>query len=153
MDVLAVEILHDHVVHLRFKDGHERTVDLDPYLRGPIFDLVRTRATSPRSKGRPERRDDRLAQRRRSGARGPLLRSTFGQDGRRGSLSLTLHERLSDFASRSSPLLLLAGRVHTAPCRLVTRRLHVVRRHVGLRNWLHWRVRRARPKTRRPRKC
>jgi hypothetical protein len=44
MDVIAVEVLHDHVVHLRFKDGHERTLDLDPYLRGPIFDPLRTRA-------------------------------------------------------------------------------------------------------------
>ena len=49
MDVLAVEILHDHVVHLRFKDGHERTVDLDPYLRGPIFDPAA-------DQGRPLRR-------------------------------------------------------------------------------------------------
>jgi hypothetical protein len=30
MDVTAVEILHDHVVHLRFGDGSERTVDLEP---------------------------------------------------------------------------------------------------------------------------
>ena len=38
MDVIAVEVLHDHVVHLRFKDGHERTLDLDPYLH-PRSDL------------------------------------------------------------------------------------------------------------------
>jgi Protein of unknown function (DUF2442) len=42
MDVVAVEVVQDHVVHLRFKDGLERTVDLEPYLRGPVFDRVRT---------------------------------------------------------------------------------------------------------------
>jgi hypothetical protein len=42
MDVTAVAIMHDHVVHLRFADGWERTVDLEPYLRGPVFERVRT---------------------------------------------------------------------------------------------------------------
>jgi Protein of unknown function (DUF2442) len=42
MDVTAVEVIEGHVVHLGFKDGSERTVDLEPYLRGPVFERVRT---------------------------------------------------------------------------------------------------------------
>jgi hypothetical protein len=34
--------LHDHVVHLRFDGGSERTLDLEPYLHGPVFERVRT---------------------------------------------------------------------------------------------------------------
>lgn len=41
MDITDVEILHDHVVRLRFADGFERTIDLEPYLRGPVFAEIR----------------------------------------------------------------------------------------------------------------
>jgi hypothetical protein len=41
MDITGVEILHDHVVRLRFADGTEKTVDLAPYLHGPVFEPVR----------------------------------------------------------------------------------------------------------------
>jgi hypothetical protein len=41
MDVTDVEVLHDHVVRLRFADGFERTIDLDPYLHGPVFAAIR----------------------------------------------------------------------------------------------------------------
>jgi hypothetical protein len=42
MDITDVEILHDHVVRLRFADGIDRTIDLDPYLHGPVFAEVRS---------------------------------------------------------------------------------------------------------------
>ena len=42
MDIADVEVLHDHVVRLRFADGFERTIDLDPYLHGPVFAEIRT---------------------------------------------------------------------------------------------------------------
>ena len=29
-------------VHVKFTDGSERVIDLDPYLRGPIFEPVRS---------------------------------------------------------------------------------------------------------------
>jgi hypothetical protein len=41
MDVIAVEVQHDHVVRLTFEDGFERTIDLAPYLHGPVFDAIR----------------------------------------------------------------------------------------------------------------
>jgi hypothetical protein len=41
MDITEVEILHDHVVRLRFADGIEKTVDLNPYLHGPVFEAIR----------------------------------------------------------------------------------------------------------------
>jgi hypothetical protein len=41
MDIIDVEVLHAHVVRLRFADGVEKTVDLDPYLHGPVFAEVR----------------------------------------------------------------------------------------------------------------
>lgn len=41
MDIVDVEILHDHVVRLRFADGVQKTVDLEPYLRGPVFAEIR----------------------------------------------------------------------------------------------------------------
>jgi hypothetical protein len=41
MDITDVEVLHDHVVRLRFADGTEKTVDLDPYLHGPVFAEIR----------------------------------------------------------------------------------------------------------------
>ena len=37
MDITHVEVLHDHVVHLRFADGVEKSIDLEPYLYGPVF--------------------------------------------------------------------------------------------------------------------
>jgi Protein of unknown function (DUF2442) len=45
MDITDVEVLHDHVVRLRFADGSERTIDLDPYLYGPIFAEIRADPT------------------------------------------------------------------------------------------------------------
>jgi hypothetical protein len=42
MDVVEVEVRERHVVRLRFKDGLERVVDLEPYLHGPVFEPVRT---------------------------------------------------------------------------------------------------------------
>jgi hypothetical protein len=41
MDIIDVDVLHDHVVWLRFADGFERTIDLDPYLHGPVFGAIR----------------------------------------------------------------------------------------------------------------
>jgi Protein of unknown function (DUF2442) len=41
MDITDVEVLHDHVVRLRFADGFERTIDLAPYLHGPVFAEIR----------------------------------------------------------------------------------------------------------------
>ena len=42
MDITAVDVVEGHVVHLSFEDGSERTIDLEPYLRGPVFERVRT---------------------------------------------------------------------------------------------------------------
>jgi len=42
MDITAIEVIEDHVVHLRFADGSERTIDLEPYLHGPVFERVRS---------------------------------------------------------------------------------------------------------------
>jgi len=36
--IVAVKLLHDFVVRLRFGDGSEKVVDLRPYLEGPIFE-------------------------------------------------------------------------------------------------------------------
>jgi len=41
MDITEVAVLHDHVVRLRFADGFEKTVDLSPYLHGPVFEAIR----------------------------------------------------------------------------------------------------------------
>ena len=41
MDITDVEVLHDHVVRLRFADGIEKTIDLDPYLYGRVFAEIR----------------------------------------------------------------------------------------------------------------
>jgi hypothetical protein len=41
MDITGVEVLHDHFVRLRFADGAEKTVDLDPYLHGTVFAQIR----------------------------------------------------------------------------------------------------------------
>jgi hypothetical protein len=37
-----VEPLHDRTVRIRFTDGSSRDLDLTPYLKGPVFDLIRT---------------------------------------------------------------------------------------------------------------
>ena len=42
MDITDVEVLHDHVVRLRFADGVEKSIDLDPYLHGPVFAELRS---------------------------------------------------------------------------------------------------------------
>ncbi|MDP9442010.1 MAG: DUF2442 domain-containing protein [Actinomycetota bacterium] len=42
MDITHVEVLDDHVVRLRFADGVEKTVDLGPYLHGPVFAEIRS---------------------------------------------------------------------------------------------------------------
>jgi Protein of unknown function (DUF2442) len=42
MDITHVEVLHDHVVRLRFADGVEKTIDLDPYLHGRVFTEIRS---------------------------------------------------------------------------------------------------------------
>lgn len=39
--VTEVEVLEGFVVRLSFADGTSRTVDLDPFLRGPVFDVIR----------------------------------------------------------------------------------------------------------------
>lgn len=41
MDITEVEVLHDHVVRLRFANGVDKTIDLDPYLYGPVFAAIR----------------------------------------------------------------------------------------------------------------
>lgn len=46
MDITDVELLHDHLVRLRFADGVHKTVDLDPYLHGPVFGEVRDDAAT-----------------------------------------------------------------------------------------------------------
>ena len=40
--VTSVKPLHDFVVQLSFTDGVVREVDLLPYLRGPVFEEMRT---------------------------------------------------------------------------------------------------------------
>ena len=45
MDTTHVEVLHDHVVRLRFADGLEKSIDLDPELDGPVFAEIRTDPT------------------------------------------------------------------------------------------------------------
>ena len=42
VDISHVRVLHDHVVRLRFMDGAEGTIDLIPYLRGPVFADIRS---------------------------------------------------------------------------------------------------------------
>ena len=39
--VRAVELLEEYNVRLEFEDGTQKDLDLEPYLRGPIFDPVR----------------------------------------------------------------------------------------------------------------
>ena len=40
VDVTAVEVLHDHVVRLRFSDGCEGVIDLGPEMWGPMFEPI-----------------------------------------------------------------------------------------------------------------
>ncbi len=42
MDITHVEVLHDHVIRLRFADGVEKSIDLEPYLHGPVFAKIRS---------------------------------------------------------------------------------------------------------------
>ncbi len=42
MNITHVEILHDHVVQLRFADGVEKSIALEPYLHRPVFADIRT---------------------------------------------------------------------------------------------------------------
>ncbi|MGH9048340.1 MAG: DUF2442 domain-containing protein [Acidimicrobiia bacterium] len=49
MDIVDVEVLHEQIVRLRFADGTEKTVDLDPYLYGPVFAEIRSDAAAFRS--------------------------------------------------------------------------------------------------------
>lgn len=39
--VISVEPLEDFVLRIGFSDGLVREVDLDPYLRGPVFEPLR----------------------------------------------------------------------------------------------------------------
>lgn len=45
MDITDVEVLDDHVVRLRFADGVEKTIDLEPYLHGHVFAEIRSDPT------------------------------------------------------------------------------------------------------------
>ena len=38
--IVAVKLLDDYVVELRFGDGSEKSIDLRPYLKGPIFEAL-----------------------------------------------------------------------------------------------------------------
>jgi len=42
MDIVEVEVIEGHVVRLRFADGTGKTLDLTPYLHGPLFEAIRT---------------------------------------------------------------------------------------------------------------
>jgi hypothetical protein len=42
MDITHVEVLYDHVVRLRFADGVEKSIDLEPYLHGRVFSEIRS---------------------------------------------------------------------------------------------------------------
>lgn len=41
VDVVSVRLVHDFVVDLEFDDGTKRRVDLDRFLRGPVFEPLR----------------------------------------------------------------------------------------------------------------
>ena len=41
MDITQIEVLHDHVVRLRFADGVDKSIDLEPYLHGRVFAEIR----------------------------------------------------------------------------------------------------------------
>lgn len=38
--VQAVEVLHDFWVRLKFTDNTQKEIDLEPFLRGPIFEPI-----------------------------------------------------------------------------------------------------------------
>ncbi len=40
--IKSVEVLNDFWVRLEFTDGTQRDMDLEPYLRGPIFKPIRS---------------------------------------------------------------------------------------------------------------
>ncbi len=40
--IKSVKTLKDFWVQLEFSDGTRKEIDLEPYLHGPIFDLIRT---------------------------------------------------------------------------------------------------------------
>ncbi|MGH2659571.1 MAG: DUF2442 domain-containing protein [Actinomycetota bacterium] len=42
MDITHVEVVEAQVVRLRFEDDTEKTIDLAPYLYGPVFDEIRS---------------------------------------------------------------------------------------------------------------
>jgi hypothetical protein len=39
--VSKVELLEGYTVQIEFEDGQEKTINLEPYLRGPIFERIR----------------------------------------------------------------------------------------------------------------
>ncbi len=41
VEVQAVEVVEGFIVQLRFSDGSEREIDLEPYLHGPVFQPLR----------------------------------------------------------------------------------------------------------------
>jgi hypothetical protein len=41
VNITTVIVLHDYTVQMRFSDGIEKVIDLEPYLQGPIFAPVR----------------------------------------------------------------------------------------------------------------
>ena len=47
--VKAVKPLDGFRVHLTFTDGSERVVDLEPYLRGPVFEVLKKDLGASRS--------------------------------------------------------------------------------------------------------
>ena len=47
--VKSVEPLDGYKVHLKFEDGQEKEVDLEVYLKGPIFESIRNDLTVFRS--------------------------------------------------------------------------------------------------------
>ncbi|MGH9840908.1 MAG: DUF2442 domain-containing protein [Blastocatellia bacterium] len=40
--IRSVKPLEGFVVHVEFTDGVEREIDLEPYLRGPVFEALRS---------------------------------------------------------------------------------------------------------------
>ena len=40
LDITAVEVVEGRTVRLTFSDGSERTVDLTPFLWGPVFERI-----------------------------------------------------------------------------------------------------------------
>jgi hypothetical protein len=66
IDVTGVRVLARYVVKLTFDDRDVRVIDLEPLLWGPMFEPIVARLQPvPPGARRSERRDDRVAQRRR----------------------------------------------------------------------------------------